>query len=763
MNTHRHLQRQNIEDILALTPMQQGMLFYYINQPLTELYFEQLSLRILGPTLSEQLRKAWELVAASNEMLRTVFKWDDLERPVQIILKELPLDFREMDLSQTAFAEQEQVLEEIRLKDRQEGLDIRTFPYRVILCKLREETYEMIFSSHHLISDGWSNGIILKELNLFYQSLIAGELPQPMVKPKFKEYLLWLKRQDREGQGVFWRQYLREFRTKTLLPLAQVESNERFILQKSVVQLPASQVEQLTVWARSHEITLATMIYAAWGSLLQQYNRTDDVVFGTTVAGRTPELQGVESMVGLFINTLPFRCKTNPRDTVPTVLKQLEQELRMRVDFEGAALVDIRDAIDFDRQSSLFDSIVVFENYPLDYLTQSVTALKIEAFRIFEMTNYDLTLVVTCQEGLNLTLLYDQRHFTAATIRKILAHLEWILTLISQASEQTLMEQIMISEVDVEWFVTQIAEQRECNEVKVSTEATVLSALPETKVENDVAAIWRKVLGVDRIGTNDNFFDLGGNSISLMLVHTKIDKIYPGVLSGVDLFSYPTVGKLAQYISARTGTGQNQIQVERIEIPEEYLANQFINAEQPLLSLQLKSSLLAGLQAIAMQEAVSFFTILAALYIYLFSEIANVKKVAIQVVSDQSLHIASVAVDLSQIGNFTTLFQTTQHLLGTAVKQRLGEMVITMGSKKRNLIAPLFYQSVHFTPDDQIIRYFGIGFGITEAADRIDLVCHYDPQRFDKEKVKTLINVYGDLLGAVVRKYVEVEIEELSV
>ncbi|HLP60477.1 MAG TPA: condensation domain-containing protein, partial [Candidatus Deferrimicrobium sp.] len=199
---------QNIEDILALTSMQEGMLFHYLKDPEGSHYVEQLSLHISGHIELHYFEQAWNVVIAANEMLRTVFRWEKLEKPSQIILKEHQGELSFHDLSNMDNCRMKTALEEIRSKDRDEGFDLTRVPFRIILCKLDEMQYEMVISNHHILYDGWSNGIILKEFFKAYHGIATGGYPLKFpVKPLFKEFIKWIQNCDRNKQAKYWREY----------------------------------------------------------------------------------------------------------------------------------------------------------------------------------------------------------------------------------------------------------------------------------------------------------------------------------------------------------------------------------------------------------------------------------------------------------------------------------------------------------------------------------------------------------------------------
>ncbi|HLP60519.1 MAG TPA: amino acid adenylation domain-containing protein, partial [Candidatus Deferrimicrobium sp.] len=380
------LSPEHIENILALTPMQEGMLFHYLQDPQSRVYFEQLSLNISGEIDIELFKKAWDIVIKTNETLRTVFRWEKLEKPSQIILKQHPCEIRSHDLSGV------DNLEEIKTKDRDEGFDLTRVPFRIILCKLAEAQYEMVISNHHILYDGWSNGIILKEFFNTYHALSKGEQAPPLpTKPSFKEYIKWLQNRDKKKQERYWQEYLAGFETSTELPIKRRVESDTTPGDYSII-LEEDIKGKLDVFVKTNRVTLASVFYTAWGILLQKYCNSEDVIFGTPVSGRAAAIKGIKDMVGLFINTVPLRIQSASNVKLIDIISDIENVLRMRAEFESTPLPDIRGYSTVDGSGSLFDTLVVIENYPLDNrLLPENSLLSINSYSMVEVTHYDLS------------------------------------------------------------------------------------------------------------------------------------------------------------------------------------------------------------------------------------------------------------------------------------------------------------------------------------------------------------------------------------
>ena len=181
--------KKDIQDVLALTPLQEGILFHYLKEPGSHLYFEQLALDIKGEMDGAHFEKAWNIVTASNEMLRTLFKWEQVKKPVQIILKKHSINLEIIDISTAPAGQKEELLNDWKKEDKQRTFDLQQVPFRVCLCCMDKDRYTMIISNHHILYDGWSTGIILEEFFKTYTDLSMGNAPVPLAKTKFKEFI----------------------------------------------------------------------------------------------------------------------------------------------------------------------------------------------------------------------------------------------------------------------------------------------------------------------------------------------------------------------------------------------------------------------------------------------------------------------------------------------------------------------------------------------------------------------------------------------
>jgi amino acid adenylation domain-containing protein len=422
------IDKKNTEDILALTPMQEGMLFHYLKDPGSDLYCEQLCLEITGTIDFLQFEQAWNRIIETNEMLRTVFRWEQVEHPVQIILKQHHLYPGYDDFSDRDVRERKKLLEEVKTRNRKNTCNLKEVPFGIHLCKTGEGRYEMIISHHHILYDGWSNGIILKEFFMAYHALCKGERSiKPPVKTPFKEFIKYIQSQDRKIQEQFWGEYLNGIDSPTVLPIKKRRGEVKCLESVSLI-LAKDIKDKLDVFVNNNRVTLAPVFYTAWGILLQKYCGCDDVIFGTTVSGRSAGVKGIEEMVGLFINTIPMRVHSAPGVKIIDVLSGIENLLREREKFESTSLVDIGSYSPAASSGSLFDTIVAVENYPLDNrLLPEDSRLSVHSFSIAEMTHYDLTVGIMPFNEIEIKFSFKQELFDKETIENLAGHFKGIV------------------------------------------------------------------------------------------------------------------------------------------------------------------------------------------------------------------------------------------------------------------------------------------------------------------------------------------------
>jgi surfactin family lipopeptide synthetase C len=425
------MSQHEIEDIYELSPLQRGMLFHTLYAPLSRVFVEQESFPLLGAVDVPNLIRAWQAVVARHSALRASFHWEGLEKPVQVVHRDVQLPIDRQDWRTIPALEQQQRLNAYLGAIRDQGFDLSKAPLiRIAMVQLAEDAVQFVLSFHHILLDGWSSRVLTREVWALYEAYCAGrELRLPPVRP-YSDFIAWLQRQDPSRAEFFWRRVLKSFGAPTKFgidraaaeqPEAGSDHGERNVL---LSERASSALQQ---WARENRLTLNTLVQGAWAIILSRYSREADIVFGTVVSGRPATLAGVESMVGLFINTLPLRTQVPPDAHLIPWLKELQSRQLEARDYEYSELVHVQRWSDVPSGTPLFESIVIFENYPLSDPIAADDDPSENTFRCFEKSNYPLNLMVVPGSRIDLRILYDEQRFDSAAIEGLLRHLRTVL------------------------------------------------------------------------------------------------------------------------------------------------------------------------------------------------------------------------------------------------------------------------------------------------------------------------------------------------
>ncbi len=429
--------KKNISAIYPLSPMQQGMLFHSLYAPESGVYIEQMSMDLTGDINIAAFEAAWQKVVDRYSILRTFFVWKNRENPLQIVLKQVLIPWHNLDWRELPTIEQEQQLKQLLLSQRQKGFDFNQAPLmNCTIIRLGDENYKFIWNHHHILIDGWCLSIIFKEVLSFYEAQLQGvscQLPTP--RP-YSDYIDWLNSQNKSTAIEFWQQYLQGFTAPTPLvvdkTISQSQQHSRDYDQIACV-CSTDCSQKLEKIAQQHHLTLSTIVQAAWALLLSRYSHESDVVFGVTVSGRPPDLPGVEDMVGLFINTLPLRVKVPKSSNLISWLQEIQQSMVELQQYSYTPLFDIQAICEVRGGISLFESIVVFDNYPVDSsLLNEECSLLVSNIEDFERTNYPLSIAVVAGSQLSLSINYDTTRFDKDTIERMAAHLNNLFEAIAQ-------------------------------------------------------------------------------------------------------------------------------------------------------------------------------------------------------------------------------------------------------------------------------------------------------------------------------------------
>ncbi len=439
------MKKKDIEAIYPLTPMQEGMLFHSLYSPQSGVYVQQLDGRLEGDLDADAFKQAWQGALDRHPGLRTAFLWEGLEKPMQVVGRRvsMPIDIR--DWSGLTEGERRQRLEAYLAEDRREGFKLSKAPLmRMALFRLGDGAFHFVWTHHHILVDGWSVAILLKEVFGIYEACLRGRrVSLPDARP-YSLYIGWLKRQNLKDAEAYWRRVLAGFSAPTSLTglgsKEQAAPSEEY--ERILTELTASQTEALSTLARRSRLTLNSIVQGAWALLLSRYSRESDIVFGVASAGRPTDLPGVESVVGLFVNTLPMRVILSPTEPLIPWLQRLQEGQAAQRQFEYTPLSEIQRWSELPNSVPLFETMLAYENYPIDEAQQAEPrpSLEIRSIRAFERTNYPITLQASGSSELVLRILYDKNRFEPRSTSRLLAHLKQLLAEIAADPARRLCE-----------------------------------------------------------------------------------------------------------------------------------------------------------------------------------------------------------------------------------------------------------------------------------------------------------------------------------
>ena len=397
----------------------------------------------------------------------------------------MTLPWRYLDLRAADEAERTETFERFLAEDRAAHFDVATPPLlRLALVVLEPGRAELVMTAHHVLIDGWSTPLLMRDLLLLYAS---GGDPAPLPATRdFGEFLAWRARQDQEESARVWRAELDGVEEPTLLAPGSGGVGEKGVDQIDVA-LPADEARELVRRAAGLGVTVNTLVQGAWALLLGQLTGRRDVVFGATVSGRPPAVTDVDSMVGIFINTLPVRVEYAPGDTLAEVLTRLQNRQAGLQDHHHYGLSEIQQSVGL---KSLFDTLVVFESYPVDKdglsaATDAADGIAFTGLRASTGTNYPLTVMAAVDPHLQLFLQYALDVFDRDTVEVLAARLVRVLRQLAASPE------LKVAAVDILDPAERDRLLREFNDTAVPTEDVTVNQLFEAQAARtpDEAAV----------------------------------------------------------------------------------------------------------------------------------------------------------------------------------------------------------------------------------------------------------------------------------
>jgi amino acid adenylation domain-containing protein/non-ribosomal peptide synthase protein (TIGR01720 family) len=439
-----------VEDIYPLTPMQAGMVYHGLSQGGEGLYLEQITFALDGVTDPGALARAWREVVDRTPVLRSRVVWEGVAEPVQVVCREIEAPVQQLDWTHLNDKAQEKELARLLDEDRARGLDLAAAPLlRLALVRLSGTQVQVVWTFHHVLLDGWSVFQVLSDVLAAYTALSRGHRPEPTPRRPFRDYLRWLGERDRREAEDHWQRVLADFRSPTPLPCDRLAGREHATRSADWLATTLSEEDtgRLLEFAQRNGLTLNAVVQGAWAILLSRYSGQRDVCFGATVSGRPADLPGADAIAGIFINTVPVRVAVPGTARVLPWLRELQVAQAESRRFEFVSLAELQGWSELPGGVALFDSIVVFENYPVDERA-ATQGLRLHGLQAVETTNYALSLGARPGRSLAVELGYDEALFDIATVERIAGQLTRLLHAIATEPDRRLDDLDVLSEAE---------------------------------------------------------------------------------------------------------------------------------------------------------------------------------------------------------------------------------------------------------------------------------------------------------------------------
>ncbi|WP_155729816.1 condensation domain-containing protein, partial [Paenibacillus polymyxa] len=418
-----------LENIYSLTPMQKGILFHGLMEPKSGAYFEQATFDLQGSFQVEAFAESLNQLVDRHQIFRTNFYSGWNEQPLQVVYRHKAAGFRFEDVRSLEQEELGAYIADFAKRDKAEGFNFSSGELmRVSILRTGEESYRFVWSFHHILMDGWCLFLIVGEAFNTYFAILEDRKPELAPVTPYSEYIEWLERQDKAEAERFWSDYFAGFEQQTVLPQAkQLDGHAKeYEADKLSFTLDREVTKQMNKLVKQQQVTVNTLLQAAWGVVLQRYNNSRDVVFGSVVSGRSADIPGIDTMVGLFINTVPVRIHSEKDMTFAALMKQIQEQALASRAYETYPLYEIQALT--EQKQDLVNHIMVFENYPVEQRMEHMGSRDTNGFTIAnasvsEQTNYDFNITVVPGDEIHVHLEYNARVLERTAVEQIREHL----------------------------------------------------------------------------------------------------------------------------------------------------------------------------------------------------------------------------------------------------------------------------------------------------------------------------------------------------
>ena len=535
----------NVEDIYPLSPIQ--TLFYSANREAPQTAFDQWHCTLDGPLDVPAFQRAWRETVGRHSILRSTIHGEGLIEPLQVVHRAVHLPWTVEDHRGLSREQVAEFWASFLKRDREQPLALATAPaMRFALVRVEDQVWRFLWSVPALLLDGWSWPMVFRDVSNYYSSFSGDKSAHFEPGRPYRDYIEWLSRQSSEESGKFWREHLAGFREPTPLPTLPPDAGidkERY--RALCFALDVHPSESLRATARGLQTTLGTLVQAAWALLLGRASDRSDVVFGAAFSGRPADLEGVESIVGPFVNNLPVRANIKPAESCAEWLRQFHSQLMSLSAHQFTPLVAIQQSSEIPWRHRLFDSLVVFQNYHVDDAARGLGGqVGISEFVGPVHTNYSILLLVEPGDALRLTFIYDSQTIERSTIETWSRDLTLLLERIPQMLNRPIQElQAILS-------APPASPLSATKKIRTQSQNFVPA---QSEIEKTIVAIWQRMFGLEQVSIEDNLFDLGGHSLLIVQMHARLRETLHADFPIVSLFEHPTVRSLSRFLEKPAG------------------------------------------------------------------------------------------------------------------------------------------------------------------------------------------------------------------
>ncbi len=445
--------RRGVEDIYPVSPLQESLLFQRLSAHGSGAGFEQKDLMLSGELDLAAFDMTWQKVVNRHPMLRTAFVIDGIDRPLQVVLRDVHIPVDHQDWRQWSTPEQRHKLESFMRADRERGFEPGRAPLmRLAMIRLSEDAYHLVWSYDHLLLDAWCRNLLLQEVFALYKAYRDGQEARLPERPLYRDYIAWLQKQNPAFAEQFWRDALKGFSSPTRLPVVALSESHDVpggAYKTWFLRLTDEESHLIASSIRRNKVTLNTLVHGAWALLLSRYCGTGDVLFGTTVSGRPTEVPEVESILGMFINNLPVRVRLASDNRVLPLLTDLQNVLARVREYEWVSPSKFQEWSEGLHGQRLFESLLILQNYPTDDASlEAETGIRILETHSRLETAYPLTIVIGPFEPLTIRIFYETKQFDDATIGRLAGHLRMLLNGLAGNPAAVIRDVPMLTEVE---------------------------------------------------------------------------------------------------------------------------------------------------------------------------------------------------------------------------------------------------------------------------------------------------------------------------